>query len=114
MACECGVENRTILDTVLATARGLEGLRDNQIVMLQDVAIIRDKINSVHKTVHLGNGQPSLVSRVAVLEMTSVERDKSEVNRNSLSISKFAFWGAVITALIAAAAALTVALVSRS
>lgn len=114
MACECGIENRAILASVRELTRKVDQIRDDHIDPIrQDLAVVKEKVNLVHKTVHEGNGQPSLVARVTVLETAEAAQERFNTSKSGISISRLAFWGAIIAAMVSALSAITVALMSH-
>ncbi len=85
-ACECGAQNALILKVLERVDVGLTEVKVN-------LAVVKEKVNLVHRTVHEGNGTPSLITRVALLEQD--EDDKRESTKG-----KYMVWGALITGIL--------------
>ncbi len=84
--CECGAQNALILK-VLERVDG--ALTEVKVTL----AVVKEKVNLVHRTVHEGNGSPSLITRVALLEQD--DDDKRESTKG-----KYMVWGALITGIL--------------
>lgn len=84
--------------------RGLEEkidcVRDDMTSVTTKLAVVEDKVHRVHRAVHEDNGQPSLTTRLAVLEALKTAAAVEPTIQAARITGKWYFWTGVIGGLV--------------